>query len=138
MLAVGVARAAVARDALEMARDDELQYLPKKDQRRKVNEYDERIKRAERRARTAAIDHVLQLAGLWIRDLACLVAGAGELAYNADRRAALQAAAEGADPAALRAALECVEETRVRFSLNVTEDLALEALSFRLARTLAG
>jgi DNA polymerase III subunit delta' len=137
ILAAGVGRAAVARDALEMERDEELQYLPKKDQRRKSSEYDDRIKRAERRARTGSIDHALQLAGLWVRDLACIVAGADELVYNVDRRGDLTAMASGASAGALREALELIEETRVRFSLNVSEDLALEALSFRLQRTLA-
>jgi DNA polymerase-3 subunit delta' len=39
-----------------------------------------------------------------------------------------------------RAALECVElveETRRRFQLNVTEELACEALAYRLERSLS-
>ena len=35
------------------------------------------------------------------------------------------------------AAIELVEETRVRFQLNVSEDLACEALAYRLEETLA-
>ena len=136
LLAAGNARAVVAREALERARDEELTFLSKKDQRRRSSEYDDRIKRAERRARTGAIDHVLQLAGLWLRDLACVDAGAPELAHNADRGTELAAGAAGRSSAALRTALELVEETRTRFLLNVSEDLALEALSFRLQRTL--
>ena len=137
ILTTGGARSAVARDALERARDEELEYLPKKDQRRRSSQYDDQIKRAERRARTAAIDHALQLAGLWLRDQACVTAGAGELVYNADRTAELEAAAQGRSPAALQEAIGLVEETRARFALNVSEDLALEALSFRLRRCLA-
>lgn len=133
ILEAGVARAGLVRSELEAACDEELQFLPKKDQRRKSTEYDERIRRAERRARTAAVDHALQLAGLWLRDLACVAAGASELAHNADR--ALDAGDRS--PAALREALELVEDTRARFALNVSEDLALEALSFRLQRVLA-
>jgi DNA polymerase-3 subunit delta' len=132
LLAAGVARAAIARGALETARDDELTYLPKKDQRRRTTEYEERIKRAERRARTGAVDHALQLAGLLLRDLGCVAAGAPDLAHNADRELVADRPAH-----AYRAAQELVEDTRARFALNVSEDLALEALSFRLRRVLA-
>ena len=137
ILAAGLGRAAVARDALEMARDAELPLLPKKEQRRKASEYEDRIKRAERRARTAAIDHVLQLAGLWLRDLTCVVAGAPDLAHNADRAAELAADAAGRSAGPLREAMAHVEDTRTRFTVNVSEDLALEALSSRLQRLLA-
>jgi DNA polymerase III subunit delta' len=137
LLAAGGTRAATARDALERARDEELEYLPKKERKRRASQYDDQIRRAERRARTETIDHALQLAGLWLRDQACVVAGAEELVHNADRMDALRAAAAGREPAALRDALELVEDTRARFALNVSEDLALEALSFRLARRLA-
>ena len=137
ILAAGVARAAIARDALELARDAELPMLPKKEQRRTASDYDDRIKRAERRARTAAIDHALQLAGLWLRDLSCVVAGAPDLAHNADRAAELAADAAGRSAGPLREAMAVIEDTRVRFTLNVSEDLALEALSSRLQRLLA-
>jgi DNA polymerase-3 subunit delta' len=133
ILDAGVARASVVRGELEIARDEELQFLPKKDQRRRSTEYDERIKRAERRARTSAVDHALQLAGLFLRDLTCVAAGAPELVHNVDRTLD----ADGRSPVALRAAIDLVEDTRARFALNVSEDLALEALSFRLQRTLA-
>ncbi len=133
LLAAGQARAAVAREKLEQTRDEELQYLPRKEHRRRSTFYDDQIKRAERRARTGGIDQALQLAGLYLRDLGCVVAGAPELAHNADRTLD----ATGFSAGALRAALELVEESRTRLLLNVSEDLALEALSFRLARTLA-
>ena len=41
------------------------------------------------------------------------------------------------DAAALRGAVELVEDTRVRFALNVSEELACEALAYRLERLLA-
>ncbi len=136
ILAAGVARAAIARDALEMARDAELEFLPKKEQRRRISDYEDRIKRAERRARTTAIDLALQLAGLWLRDLTCVVAGAPDLAHNADRAEELARDAAGRSHGPLREAMAMIEDTRTRFQLNVSEDLALEALSSRLARTL--
>ena len=45
--------------------------------------------------------------------------------------------AEGLDPARARAALEWVLDTRRRLRVNVSEELALEALWLRLAATLA-
>jgi DNA polymerase-3 subunit delta' len=132
LLEAGNAAAGRVRADLEAARDEELQYLPKKDQRRATTDFEDRIKRGERRARTAAVDHALQLAGLWLRDLGCVAVGAPDLAHNADRELATERS-----PAALREAQELIEETRTRFLLNVSEDLALEALSSRLRRVLA-
>ncbi len=137
VLEAGGVRAAVARAQLERLRDEELDFLPAKDKRRKSSEYDERIRRAERRVRTETIDHVLQLAGLWLRDVSCVTAGAAELAHNADRAAELAADAEGRSPAALREASELIEDTRARLAFNVAEELALEALAYRLERRLA-
>ena len=132
ILDAGNARAQTVRADLERARDEELSYLPKKEQRRKTTEYDDRIKRGERRARTGAVDHGLQLAGLYLRDLACVVAGAPDLVHNADR----ELDATGLQTGPLREALDLVEDTRARLPLNVSEDMALEALSLRLQRTL--
>ena len=42
----------------------------------------------------------------------------------------------GSDPDRLRAAIELVEDTRLRFELNVSEELACEALAYRLEQTL--
>jgi DNA polymerase-3 subunit delta' len=56
---------------------------------------------------------------------------------NVDRLAMLEAdAAHGPRAESLRAAIELVEETRERFLLNVSEDLACEALAYRLQDTL--
>ena len=43
----------------------------------------------------------------------------------------------GVDPQRLRAAMEAVEDTRLRFQLNVSEELACESLAYRLERLLA-
>jgi DNA polymerase-3 subunit delta' len=45
-------------------------------------------------------------------------------------------AAAGPDAAQLRAAIELVEDTRMRFQLNVSEELACEALAYRVQSTL--
>jgi DNA polymerase-3 subunit delta' len=137
LMAAAATRAGEARSALEAERDEELQFLPKKDQKRKSTEYEDAIKRAARRASTGALDTMLQLAGLWYRDMACVLAGADDLAHNCDRLSSLAKDAAGCDAAALREAVELVDDTRTRLQLNVSEDLALEALAFRLERRLA-
>jgi DNA polymerase-3 subunit delta' len=129
--------AASAREEVEAALAEELAFLPKKEHKRRETEFGERARRAERRAETGAVDQALQLAGLWYRDLACVVAGAPELAHHADRADALAQDAEGRDAVALRAALDLVEDTRARLALNVSYELACEALAYRLERTLA-
>ena len=133
LLTVAVERGRHARVALEAARDEELQFVPKKEQKRKSNEYEERMKRAERRARTEALDVMLQLTGLWYRDQVCLAAGAEDLVYNTDRLDVLRAG----DPSALHKAIALVDDTRTRLQLNVSEDLALQALAFRLENRLS-
>jgi DNA polymerase-3 subunit delta' len=123
---------AKAREAVEAALADELAYLPKKEHKRRTTEYTERVRRAERRAETAAVDHALQLAGLWYRDLACVAAGAPELAHHADRAEALAADAQERAPQDLRTAVDLVEDTRARLALNVGYELACEALAYRV------
>jgi DNA polymerase III subunit delta' len=114
----------------------ELEVTASRDQKRVKREGDERARRAARRASTAALDHGLQLAGLWLRDLACLAAGAVEVVHHTDRLDELREDAAGRDVHRLRAGMDAVEDTRQRLVLNVAEELALEALAYRLARIL--
>lgn len=116
-----------------------LDLLPRKERKKAEREGGEAAKRAGRRARTAALDLSLQLSGLWFRDLACVVVGAPELAHHADRSAELTADAARFDaPHRLRDATALVDEARaVLVERNPTEELLLEALASRLARTLA-
>ena len=86
--------------------------------------------------RTQALDHALQLTGLWYRDLACVAAGAPELAFHSDRAQELQQDA-GRDQPTLQRALELVDDTRAALILNVSEELACEALAYRLEETLS-
>jgi DNA polymerase-3 subunit delta' len=72
-----------------------------------------------------------------LRDLGAVAVGAPELVLTRDRIEALSAAAEGVDPVAARAGVELVQDTRRRLDLNVSEELALEALFFRLQGRLA-
>jgi DNA polymerase-3 subunit delta' len=101
-----------------------------------TREATDQLKRTERRARTRALDLALALCCGWFRDLAAVAAGADELVLNRDRTDALAADAEGLDPGPAREAAELTIETRRRLRVNVSEELALEALWLRLGELL--
>jgi DNA polymerase-3 subunit delta' len=127
---------AVTRD-LERQAAAELELYPRKERRRVETEWSERIRRIRRRAETGALDLGLQVAALWFADLAALAWGAEELVRNRDRLSELRRERD-LDPKRLLSAVELVEETRRRFQLNVSEELACEALAYRLERVLGG
>jgi DNA polymerase-3 subunit delta' len=106
--------------------------------RRSARDIADEAKRSGRRRRTEILDLGLALLGAWFRDLAATAAGAGELAFNRDRLELLRRQGEGLDPTRPRAAAELVADTRRRLDLNVSEELALEALLFSVERALAG
>ena len=95
-------------------------------------EAEEAGKRATRRGRTDALDAGLALLGSWIRDLAAVADGAPDLILTADRAQELGADAAGLDSRRARRAAELVMDTRRRLGVNVSEELAVEALCFRL------
>jgi DNA polymerase-3 subunit delta' len=97
----------------------------------------EQVRRTERRARTRALDLGLALCCAWYRDLAAVASGADEVVLNPDRLEQLREDADGLEPARARAALEWVLDTRRRMLVNVSEELALEALWLRLRSVLA-
>lgn len=104
--------------------------------KRSARDVADEAKRVGRRRRTEALDLGLALLAAWFRDLAAVAAGAPEAAFNRDRLAELQARAAGLDPNRARQAAELVQDSRRRLDLNVSEELALEALFFRLQRLL--
>jgi DNA polymerase-3 subunit delta' len=110
----------------------ELELVPSKERKRYEREGLDAQKRGERRMRTRTLDLALSLAELWLRDVLCICEGAPELVYAVDRRAELEHDAEGAGSRALRRGVELVADTRLSLSLNVSEELALEALAYRL------
>ena len=129
----GIAEEAAARLATE----------PKGRERNAIEkQFEDAAKRDGRRARTEQLDLGLTLAALRFRDLLCLAEGAEDAALDRAAAAALITAASGPDadgpraidPRRLRVAAERCEDARMSLELNVTEDLALEALGFRLAR----
>ena len=138
LLALAKADGKRAIDALDAHHERERDYIAKSDRRRFEREHTERGRRVERRARMATLDGGLMLVGLWFRDLACVLENAPEVVHATDRSAQLRedAHAPGRDVHALRPALELVEDTRRRLALNVSEELALEALAFRLVELL--
>ena len=136
MLSAVRARGEVVRAQLEARANEEIELYPRKERKRIETEWTERIRRARRRVETAALDLALQVVALWYADLASLAWGADDLVRNEDRRATLESDS-GPDPQRLRAAIEAVEDTRLRFQLNVSEDLACESLAYRLERLLA-
>jgi DNA polymerase-3 subunit delta' len=97
-------------------------------------EFEEAAKRDGRRARTEVLDLGLELAALTFRDLVCAAEGAPGAVLGTDRIEALAPSARGRDARRLREAVERCEETRLSLSLNVTEELALSALTIRLRR----
>ncbi len=97
----------------------------------------EAAKRAGRRQRTESLDLGLALCGMWGRDLAALAEGLPELAYNADRLDELSADADGLDPIAPRKAGERILDARARLRVNVSEELALSALFYRVEELLS-
>jgi DNA polymerase-3 subunit delta' len=127
---VGSDAEAAAREALEEEKEAGV--------KRTAREIGEEAKRAGRRRRTEVLDFGLSLCAGWCRDLAAVAAGAEDVVLNRDRLPELGAAAQGLDPAAARRAAELVQDTRRRLDLNVSEELALEALFFRLERELGG
>ncbi|UGS38536.1 hypothetical protein [Capillimicrobium parvum] len=136
LLAQAAAAGEQAAAEVEGRTSGELEYAAQRDRKRVEREGAERGKRAHRRAKTAALDLGLQLTGLWLRDLACIADGVPEVVHNTDRREQLAADAEGRAAAKLRAGVDLVDDTRMRLSLNVTEELAFEALAYRLAAAL--
>lgn len=126
--AAGEDAEAAAREALEAEKEAGL--------KRSARDIADAAKRAGRRRRTELLDLGLALAAAWFRDLAATASGAEAVAHNRDRLDQLRARAAGLDPAAARRAAELVQDTRRRLDLNVSEELALEALSFRLAQEL--
>jgi len=128
-------RRAEAEEALERAKRDRLELEPKGRERRAVErELDEATKREGRRARTEVLDLGLDLAALSFRDLVCAAEGADEAVLATDRIGELSAAARGRDPRRLREAAERCEDVRQSLELNPNEELALSALTIRLAR----
>lgn len=132
LLAVATAAGTSAGEQVDERLAAELELAPSKERKKLEREAQEGRKRVERRARAKALDSGLALVELWLRDMMCLREGARELVYGADRMGELEVDAKAYGGASARAGVELVRETRARIALNVGEELALEALAYRL------
>jgi DNA polymerase-3 subunit delta' len=127
---------AAGADAEEAAREA-LEEESQAGIKRSAKEIGDGAKRAGRRRRTEILTLAFELCATWLRDLAAVAAGAEEVVFNRDRLERLRAQAAGLEAAKARRGAEWVQETRRGLDLNVSEELALEALFFRLETLLA-
>jgi DNA polymerase III subunit delta' len=124
-----------AEEALAETARKRLEDEPKgRDRSALEKEFEEAAKRDGRRARTEVLDLGLELLAVAFRDLVCVAEGAEGAVLGTDRVETLAPAARGRDARRLRQAVERCEATRLSLELNVTEDLALSALTIRLRR----
>jgi DNA polymerase-3 subunit delta' len=130
-------RAQAAGADAEGAAREALEEEAKAGVKRSAKELTDAAKRVGRRRRTEILDLGFELCAAWLRDLAAVACGAEDVAFNRDRLGRLRDQAEGLDPAVARRGAELVQETRRGLELNVSEELALEALFFRLESLLA-
>ncbi|OJU85910.1 MAG: hypothetical protein BGO11_16945 [Solirubrobacterales bacterium 70-9] len=130
-----LARATAAGEEEEAAAREVLEEESQAGLRRTAKDIADGAKRAGRRRRTEILDLGLELCALWLRDLAALAAGAEEVVFGRDRLDVLRSQTAAADPAWARAGAAAVQDTRRGLDLNVSEELALEALFYKLART---
>ncbi len=131
LLAAATVAGASAGEQVDERLAQELELAPSKERKKLEREAQEGRKRVERRARAQALGRGLQLVELWLRDMMCVQEGARELVYAVDRMEELAADVQ-AHGAGARRGVELVRETRARIALNVGEELALEALAYRL------
>jgi DNA polymerase-3 subunit delta' len=132
MLATAKAAGASAGEQAQERIVGELELVPAKERKRLEREGLEARRRGERRARTQALEEMLRLAELWLRDVLCICEGAPELVHAVDRLEKLEHDARDRDGGRVREGIELVADTRLRLPQNVSEELALEALAYRL------
>ncbi len=132
LLDLGKTAGVAAGEQAHARLEEELELVASKERKRYEREGADASRRIERRARTQALDLTLRLAELWLRDVLCVSEGAPELVYAVDRKAELEHDAQGREGPRLREVVELVADTRLRLGLNVSEELALEALAYRL------
>jgi DNA polymerase-3 subunit delta' len=137
LLEAARAAGAGAGEAADGRIADELELLPSKERKRHEREGLDARRRSERRARTATLEEGLLLVELWLRDALCIAEGAPDLIHAVDRRGELEQDAQVSGAARLVEAIELVGATRLSLSLNVSEELALESLAYRIG-ALAG
>jgi DNA polymerase-3 subunit delta' len=118
---------------LEERHAAELELTARSDRARLEREHAERVRRVARRASQASLDLALALCVLRYRDAAVIAHGAPELVHALDATEDLERLARESQPAQLQRAMALVAVAREGLQLNVTDELALEALAYRIA-----
>jgi len=127
-----------AEEEVAAVREERLRTEPRGRERGALEKgFDDAAKRDGRRARTEVLDLGLTQAALTFRDLVCVAEGAPGAALDPERAERLAAGASARDTRLLRVAAERCEDVRMALAVNVSEDLALEALGYRLAHLLS-
>ena len=126
-----------AEEEVAAVREERLRTEPRGRERGALEKgFDDAAKRDGRRARTEVLDLGLTQAALTFRDLVCVAEGAPGAALDPERAERLAAGASARDTRLLRVAAERCEDVRMALAVNVSEDLALEALGYRLGHLL--
>jgi len=127
-----------AEEGVAAVRDERLRTEPRGRERGALEKgFDDAAKRDGRRARTEVLDLGLTQAALTFRDLICVAEGAPGAALDLERAERLAAVGPSRGTRRLRVAAERCEDVRMALAVNVSEDLALEALGYRLAHLLS-
>lgn len=139
LLAAAEQAGEIAAAEVEQRLAAQLESLPGggREAKRVEREHRDQAKRTARLRRTEALQLALDLCILWLRDLAAVAHGAEALVAHADRIEVLREDTAGLDPRRAHRAVELVADTRTRLDLNVSEELALEALFYRLEELIA-
>ena len=91
------------------------------------------LQTGDTRAQLAGYDEALALTTAWFLDMIAVADEVPSHLRNVDRLVELQGLAAGREPARARRAAELAMATRRRLEVNVSEELALEALFHRVA-----
>ena len=137
-------RASLALAELKERQAQELESAARSERAKLVRAHADAQRRLERRVRTERLDLALTLLERCLRDAWALALSAGAILYAPDRAAAHQALADAwgspqrQGAARLARGIEAVAQTRLRLSRNVSEELACEALYYRLCALARG
>src|SRR5579875_2400567 len=137
-------RASLALAELKERQAQELESAARSERAKLVRAHADAQRRLERRVRTERLDLALTLLERCLRDAWALALSAGAILYAPDRAAAHQALADAwgspqrQGAARLARAIEAVAQTRLQLSRNVSEELACEALYYRLCALARG
>jgi hypothetical protein len=135
--AVNAGEAAEAQELADL--EERIDALPKGREKAAFQKDGEQsAHRSARRVRSDSLDRSLRVAALLVRDIAAAAGGNGDLALARDRSATIEKVSAGRSIGRLLNAAAAIDETRGSLRRNVSEELTLQSLSFRLDRELAG